>query len=68
MFPIGSARRLQGMALAGLLLLAGWQLAGAGWIHAKGVLAQHLLARAWREAVLTGVAPKPWPWWLRPTA
>ena len=32
-----------------VLLLAAWQLADAGWIHAKAMLAQHLLARAWPE-------------------
>src|SRR5690606_29037692 len=41
---------------------AGWQLAGAGWIHVKGVLAQQLLARAWRETALTGAEHRPWPW------
>jgi len=62
MFPIGIARRRRGLVLAGLLLLAGWQLGSAGWIHVKALLAQHLLARAWSEAATTRVPQKPWPW------
>ncbi len=62
MFPTGASRRTRRLALTGLLLLAGWQLAGAGWIHLKALLAQHLLARAWLESAATGVAQKPWPW------
>ncbi len=45
-----------------VLLLAAWQLAGAGWIHAKAMLAQHLLARAWEHTREEGVPHKPWPW------
>lgn len=62
MFPIATARRAHGLVLAALLLLAGWQLAGAGWIHVKALLAQHLLARAWLQSGATGVSQKPWPW------
>ncbi|MDO8862293.1 class GN sortase [Haliea sp. E1-2-M8] len=62
MFPISLGRRVRHLALAGLLLLAGWQLAGAGWIHGKALLAQQLLGRAWLESAATGVAQKPWPW------
>lgn len=62
MFPIATARRTHGLVLAALLLLAGWQLAGASWIHVKALLAQHLLARAWLESAATGVSQKPWPW------
>jgi sortase A len=62
MFPIGTARRRRVLVLGGLLLLAGWQLGSAGWIHVKALLAQHLLARAWSEAAATRVPQKPWPW------
>ncbi len=62
MFPVGNARRAQRLALASLLLLAGWQLAGAGWINGKALLAQQLLVRAWLESTATGEAEKPWPW------
>ncbi|NNE84237.1 MAG: class GN sortase [Alphaproteobacteria bacterium] len=53
------------LALA-VLLIAGSAIpfAGAGWIHAKAVLAQILLERSW-QARLAGTdadAAKPWPW------
>jgi sortase A len=62
MFPISVARRGHTLVLGGLLLLAGWQLGSAGWIHVKALLAQHLLAKAWSEASATGLQQKPWPW------
>jgi len=49
--------------LALLLVAAGtWQLASAGWIHAKARLAQHLIASAWTQAREGGPARRPWPW------
>lgn len=50
-------------ALAAALALAGTaQLASAGWIHAKGFLAQRLIASSW-AAVRAGAPPRrPWPW------
>jgi sortase A len=53
------------LALA-VLLIAGSAVpfAGAGWIHAKAILAQILLDRSW-QARLAGIdegAAKPWPW------
>ncbi|MFT5180338.1 MAG: sortase A, partial [Alphaproteobacteria bacterium] len=53
------------LALA-VLLIAGSAvpIAGAGWIHAKAILAQILLDRSW-QARLAGIdegAAKPWPW------
>ncbi len=62
MFQTGTARPARRIALSGLLLLAAWQLGEAGWIHAKAIVAQQLLARAWLESVATGAARKPWPW------
>jgi sortase A len=45
------------LALAGLVLL------GEGlYIHAKALLAQVLLQRAFTETIATGHATKPWPW------
>jgi len=49
-----------------ILLVAGSAvpLAGAGWIHAKAILAQVLLERSW-QARLAGAdesGTKPWPW------
>lgn len=43
-----------------LALAAAALLLDAGWIHAKAVLAQHLLQRAW-VASLDGQPQKPWP-------
>lgn len=49
-------------ALAFVLALAGmWQLAAAGWIHAKAALAQHLIAASWRSAQASGLPKRPWP-------
>ena len=49
-------------ALAALLLAVGaWQVASAGWVHAKALLAQRLIASAWVRARDGGVARRPWP-------
>src|SRR5271169_2386669 len=46
-----------------ILALAGLVLLGEGaYIHAKGLLAQVLLQRAFAETITTGRATKPWPW------
>ena len=53
------------LALAALLIaISAVPFAGAGWIHAKAILAQVLLERSW-QARLNGTdegAAKPWPW------
>ena len=56
--------------LALVLALAGtWQVASAGWIHAKATLAQHLIASAWSGARDGGPSRRPWPWAdMRPVA
>jgi sortase A len=52
-----------------LLGLGTWQIASAGWIHAKALLAQHLIASAWDQARDGGPARRPWPWAdMRPVA
>ncbi|HEY4999845.1 MAG TPA: sortase, partial [Usitatibacter sp.] len=52
-----------------LVGLGAWQLASAGWIHAKAILAQRLIASAWVEARDGGPARRPWPWAdMRPIA
>jgi sortase A len=61
----------RGCSLVALLLVAAgtWQLASAGWIHAKAHLAQHLIASAWAQARDGGPARRPWPWAdMRPIA
>jgi sortase A len=46
-----------------LLTLAGLILFGQGaWIHAKALLAQVLLQRAFTETIATGRNTKPWSW------
>lgn len=63
-------RRRAVFVLAAVLALAGsWQVAAAGWIHAKAALAQRLIASAWVEARDGGPARRPWPWAdMRPVA
>lgn len=39
-----------------------WLVAGAGYIHAKALLAQVLLDRAFAATLAEGHAVKPWPW------
>ncbi len=49
--------------VAALLALAGFILFGQGaYIHAKAVLAQILLQRAFAETIATGHPTKPWSW------
>src|SRR4051794_31690320 len=51
------------MAAAAVLAVAGLFLVGQGlWIHAKGLLAQVLLERAFTETLVTGRPVKPWSW------
>jgi sortase A len=63
-----SRRALQGRAVL-LLAVGTWQVASAGWIHAKALLAQRLIASAWEQARGGGPARRPWPWAdMRPVA
>jgi sortase A len=49
--------------LGAALLVAAVVLGGDGlWLHAKAVLAQALLARAWSAAEAGDARPRPWPW------
>src|SRR5262249_35094018 len=49
--------------LALILALAGLTLIGQGtWIHAKALLAQVLLKRAFAQSISTGLPVKPWSW------
>jgi sortase A len=57
------ARRASQFALAILLGVVGLTLVGQGaWIHAKALLAQVLLDRAFAQTIATGHAVKPWSW------
>lgn len=52
-----------------LFALGAWQVASAGWIHAKALVAQHLIASAWAQAREGGPPRRPWPWAdMRPVA
>ena len=49
--------------VAVVLAVLGLGLFGQGvWIHAKAILAQMLLERAFAETLATGQDVKPWPW------
>jgi sortase A len=62
-------RRGIAVAAFALAVFGTWQVAAAGWIHAKAILAQHLIARAWVAARDGGPARRPWPWAdMRPVA
>jgi sortase A len=56
--------------VVGVLALVGiWQVAQAGWIHAKAIVAQELIESAWKDARAGKVARRPWPWAeMRPVA
>jgi sortase A len=63
------ARRWRAPLVLLLFGLGAWQMASAGWIHAKALLAQHLISSAWVQARDGGVARRPWPWAdMRPVA
>jgi sortase A len=57
------------VAVGALIALGSWQVAEAGWIHAKAIVAQELIASAWKDARDGHVARRPWPWAdMRPVA
>lgn len=55
-------RGWSGFVLLGLLALASWQVASAGYIWAKARLAQYLIADAWQQMLQTGEPVRPWRW------
>ena len=63
-------RRMACIAGAVLLATIGLaQIASAGWIHAKAIVAQRLIASAWEQARAGGPSRRPWPWAdMRPIA
>lgn len=67
--PVGSQRtawprrrRLFTWLAIALLGVGIWQTSGAVYIHAKALVGQYLLQRAWNETRNSGQAVKPWPW------
>jgi sortase A len=66
---VSHARKAWVGIAATLAILGVWQVASAGWIHAKAALAQRLIAHAWTQARDGGPARRPWPWAdMRPVA
>ena len=56
-------------AAATLAIAGGWQFAQAGYIQAKAVVAQQLIASAWHDAQEGRTPRRPWPWAdMRPIA
>lgn len=55
-------RTLLGGFTAIALLLSLWQFGSATWIHAKAILAQHLIEQAWSRKLAGELQPRPWPW------
>jgi sortase A len=54
--------RIRVVIPAVLLALASWQFGAAACIHAKALLAQELLERAWQRTLEGEPTVRPWPW------
>ncbi len=54
--------RLRRVLALPLLMAALWQVGQGGYIHAKALLAQELIARSWDARVTSGAVSPPWPW------
>jgi sortase A len=66
---VKGARAACAAATLALVAAGTWQIAAAGWIHAKAHVAQHLIASAWTQARDGGPSRRPWPWAdMRPVA
>jgi sortase A len=56
------AARRAWLTIAALLFAIGaWQVGRAAWIHAKGSVAQRLIAAAWADGRDAGAVRRPWP-------
>jgi sortase A len=60
--PARRRRRAFAWIAAGLVVVGVALTGNALYIHAKALLAQVLLHRAWTATQATGTAAKPWPW------
>jgi len=57
------ARTISSIIIFLLFITSLWQLATAGWIQSKAIVAQQLLDYSWRESLRDKNAHhKPWPW------
>ena len=54
-------RRALPWIVVALVGLGTWQVASAAWIHAKGAVAQQLIAFAWQAGREHGTVRRPWP-------
>lgn len=62
-------RRAMMLAAAALGFVGAAEVGAAAWIHAKGFVAQRLIASAWSRANGGEEARRPWPWAdMRPVA
>lgn len=50
------------LLLAGLVIVGTWQIGQGLYIHAKALLAQELLERAWQKTQKGEPRAAPWPW------
>ena len=67
-FEVRGRRLAQGIAIV-IACVGLSQIASAAYIHAKAIVAQQLIASAWRQQKDGGVARRPWPWAdMRPVA
>ena len=61
--------RTMRFSAAALALVGAVEVGAAAWIHAKGFVAQRLIASAWSRAKVGEEAQRPWPWAdMRPVA
>ena len=62
-------KRAATIVAGGLALAGAAEVGAAAWIHAKGFVAQRLIAAAWSSASDRDAARRPWPWAdMRPIA
>jgi sortase A len=54
--------RVRSISALLLLALAAWQFGAAAYIHAKALIAQELLERAWQRTLHGERSVRPWPW------
>lgn len=58
---MSARRKAWGASVLALALVGVAELAAGGWIHAKGWVAQRLIAAAWQVGRADAQAPRPWP-------
>jgi len=58
------ARKMLSLVIVLLFSISLWQLAAAGWIQGKAIIAQQLLKQSWQTTLNDKNTPrqKPWPW------